>query len=108
MSVTVVQPQQDVSGDPQWIGDVFRSLAADAARRFQGRTARVHDSPIVHAVRLESWIGDVLVPAPLCHVEIGGFAMSALTPSTAPVTCAPCLHKLDTDADRARGQQRLW
>lgn len=108
MTATVVETQQIPGTDPEYIGEVFRHVADDAVRRFNGRNARVHNSATVHAVRLERWIGRVMVPAPLCHVGIGGFAMDAVTPSTAPVNCVRCLHKLDVDPDAASDQPRLW
>ena len=107
MTITAT-PAADQSSGAEWIGDVFRRVAAQACTDYEGRNARVHSSTVVHAVRLETWVGDVQVPAPLCHVGFGGFAMSALHPSSAPVNCARCLHKLDRDPDDARGQGRLW
>lgn len=108
MTATTVEAQQIPGTDPEYIGDVFRRVADDAVARFSGRNARVHESRIVHAVHLESWIGNAMVPTPLCHVGFGGLAMSAVTPSVAPVNCARCLHKLDVDPDAASGQQRLF
>lgn len=67
-------------------------LAAAALRRFDGgRNCRIHGSRVVHAVHRESWLGgEIEIPAPACRIGVAGFDLTALTPTTDPVTCVRC------------------
>lgn len=90
--------------DPDPLGQVLAGTAAAYRRRFELRNCRVGRSTgaAVHAVRLVRWVGGVEVPAPACHVGIGGWDLSALEPSTQPVTCRRCLRlRPDDTADGA-------
>lgn len=61
-------------------------------RRFQARNCRVGTAGrVVHAVRMEPWIGGHEVPVPACRIGTGGWDLAALEPATADVSCGRCL-----------------
>lgn len=72
------------------LGAVLAGTAAWYRRRFGMRNCRVAGGRAVHAVRMVTWVGGVQVPAPACHVGIGSWDLSALEPSTQPITCRRC------------------
>jgi hypothetical protein len=79
----------DAPADP--VGAVLAGTAAWLRRRFVLRNARVTGGRVVHAVTMVRWVGGVQVPAPACHVGIGGWdLLSALEPTHADVTCGRC------------------
>jgi hypothetical protein len=88
------QPIPDAASDP--LGAVLGGTAAWYRRRFAMRNCRVGGGA-VHAVRMVTWVGGTQVPAPACHVGIGGWDLTALEPSTQPVTCRRCLRLRDDD-----------
>jgi hypothetical protein len=88
------------------IAEVFVRYADAAMRRFEGHHCRVRGSAVVHAVHAESWIGGIEVPAPTCHVGIGGWDLGALLPTDDPVTCVRCQRSTDGPAPPA--EPTLW
>lgn len=84
MSASVV----DVSRDP--LGAVLSGMAGWYRRRFILRNGRIAGCRAVHAVRMVRWIGGVEVPAPACHVGVGGWDIAVLEPTGSEVTCGRC------------------
>lgn len=87
MSATARIP--DGTGDP--LAMILAATAELYRRRFRLRNATVSRGYAVHAVRLVTWLGGLMVPAPACHVGIGSWNLSDLHPSMLPVSCQRCL-----------------
>ncbi|WP_127551551.1 hypothetical protein [Actinoplanes sp. OR16] len=79
------------------IGEMLAAVVARAAVDFVDRNAYVRGGSAVHAVATVRWLGDLEVPAPLCHVGVSGGELAALRPTTAAVTCRRCLRKQGAD-----------
>lgn len=74
------------------VGEALAAAAAEARDRFGGgRRVRVRASNVVHALGLARWLVGEQVPAPLCHVGIAGWELTAISPTDQPVTCGRCL-----------------
>ena len=86
MSATARTPSGD--GDP--LGMMLAGTAAWYRRRFRLRNATVSGGYAVHAVRMVTWFGGLMVPAPACRVGIGSWNLSDLHPSMLPVSCLRC------------------
>lgn len=65
--------------------------ATTARRAFRGRNGRLATGGVVHQVRMEPWIDGAEVPAPACHVGVGGWQPWVLHPTWEGVTCGRCL-----------------
>ncbi|MBW6438752.1 hypothetical protein KZ829_33990 [Actinoplanes hulinensis] len=78
-------------------GDLLAAVVARAIADFAGRNAFVRGGSAVHAVATVRWLGELEVPAPLCHVGVSGGELAALRPTTAAVTCRRCLRKQGAD-----------
>ncbi|MBO3741854.1 hypothetical protein [Actinoplanes flavus] len=78
-------------------GDLLAAVVARAVADFAGRNAFVRGGSAVHAVATVRWLGELEVPAPLCHVGVSGGELAALRPTTAAVTCRRCLRKQGAD-----------
>ncbi|MEU4689704.1 hypothetical protein [Actinoplanes sp. NPDC023714] len=79
------------------LGELLAAVVARAVVDFEDRNAYVRGGSAVHAVATVRWLGDLEVPAPLCHVGVSGGELAALRPTTAPVTCRRCLRKQGAD-----------
>jgi hypothetical protein len=65
--------------------------AADARARFTpDDNGYLQGSTVVHAVRLQDWLG-VPVPGPGCHVGTGGWDFTRFKPTRSPVDCGRCV-----------------
>ncbi|PRY39450.1 hypothetical protein [Umezawaea tangerina] len=70
--------------------DALADPAADARARFgHGDNGYLEGSKVVHAVRLQDWLG-VSVPGPGCHVGTGGWDFTRFKPTRSPVDCGRC------------------
>ncbi|GIE76654.1 hypothetical protein Aph02nite_26040 [Actinoplanes philippinensis] len=78
-------------------GDLLAAVVARAMADFAGRNAYVHGGNAVHAVATVRWLGELEVPAPLCHVGVSGGELAALRPTTRAVTCRRCLRRQGAD-----------
>ena len=70
---------------------LLEGTAAHARQRFDQRNGRLGSSTTVHAVHLQRWLGEMLIPAPGCHVGTGTWDFTRFVPTTDPVTCGRCL-----------------
>jgi hypothetical protein len=70
---------------------LLEGTADQARRRFDQRNGRLGNSSTVHAVHLQRWLGDMLIPAPGCHVGTGTWDFTRFEPTKDPVTCGRCL-----------------
>lgn len=73
--------------------ELLATIVARAVADFAGHNAYVRGGSAVHAVATVRWLGELEVPAPLCHVGVSGGELAALRPTTAPVTCRRCLRR---------------
>jgi len=70
--------------------DTLAGPAADARSRFaRDDNGYLQGSTVVHAVRLQDWLG-VSVPGPGCHVGTGGWDFTRFKPTRSPVDCGRC------------------
>ncbi|PRY35385.1 hypothetical protein [Umezawaea tangerina] len=70
--------------------DALAKPAADARARFSHTdNGYLRGSTVVHAVRMQGWLG-VDVPGPGCHVGTGGWDFSIFMPTKSAVTCGRC------------------
>lgn len=88
-------------------GELLATVVARAVADFAGRNAYVRGGSAVHAVATVRWLGELEVPAPLCHVGVSGGELAALRPATALVTCRRCLRRQGA-APSAPGQLPLF
>ncbi|SDS87917.1 hypothetical protein [Actinoplanes derwentensis] len=78
-------------------GELLATVVARAVADFAGHNAYVRGGSAVHAVATVRWLGELEVPAPLCHVGVSGGELAALRPTTASVTCRRCLRRRGAD-----------
>ncbi len=70
--------------------DALAAPAADARARFGGHCNGYLDgSLVVHAVRLQDWLG-LPVPGPGCHVGTGTWDFTRFKPTQSAVSCGRC------------------
>ncbi|GAA2900390.1 hypothetical protein Acy02nite_83130 [Actinoplanes cyaneus] len=78
-------------------GDLLAAVVARARADFAGKNAVSRGGGAVHAVATVRWLGELEVPAPLCHVGVSGGELAALRPTTSPITCHRCLRATGAD-----------
>ncbi|GLY55184.1 hypothetical protein [Lentzea sp. NBRC 102530] len=70
------------------------AVLRDLEERFpDGANARGGGDLAVHSIELVQWIDGIplRVPAPGCHIGLGGWDPTRFSPTYDPVTCAHCL-----------------
>jgi hypothetical protein len=93
----IVIPAGHDGGVTSSAGELLAAVVARAVADFAGRNAYVRGGSAVHAVATVRWIGELEVPAPLCHVGVSGGELAALRPTSLPVTCRRCLRRQGAD-----------
>lgn len=82
------------------MGELLEAVAARAVAAFEKKNAVVRGGgSAVHAVAPVRWLGEIVVPGPLCHVGVSGGELASLRPTTAPVTCRRCRRSLGLEEE---------